>query len=82
MTTNQSEFNLYPNITITRKIVKVRFAVMEYIPFTQARIMCILYDEDDRAIDNRAFMLEKEDFLNWGSDDKYLVNWIKTKLTT
>lgn len=79
---NQNEFNVYPNITITQRVVKARFAVADYIPFTRARIMCILYDENDKAIDNRTYMLEGEDFLNWGSDDKYLVNWIKTKLTT
>ena len=82
MTSNSSEFNVYPNITISQKIVRARFTVMDYIPFTSARLMCVLYDEHDKAIDDRAYMLEGEDFLNWGSDDKYLVNWIKTKLTT
>ena len=73
-------FNVYPNITITKKIVRGVLRVSEYIPFIKANIMVVLFDENDKVIDNRCYVLDGEDFLNWGNDDKYLVNWVKTKL--
>jgi hypothetical protein len=73
-------FNIYPNITITKKIVRGVLRVSEYIPFIKANIMVVLFDENDKVIDNRCYVLDGEDFLNWGNDDKYLVNWVKTKL--
>ena len=73
-------FNVYPNITITKKIVRGVLRVSEYIPFIKATIMVVLFDENDKVIDNRCYVLDGEDFLNWGNDDKYLVNWIKNKL--
>ena len=73
-------FNVYPNITITKKIVRGVLRVSEYIPFIKATIMVVLFDENDKVIDNRCYIIDGEDFLNWGTDDKYLVNWIKNKL--
>ena len=73
-------FNVYPNITITKKVVRGVLRVSEYIPFTKATILVMLFDENDKLIDNRVYVIEGEDFLNWGTDDKYLVNWVKNKL--
>ena len=73
-------FNVYPNITITKKVVRAVLRVSEYIPFIKATIMVVLFEENDKVIDNRCYVLDGEDFLNWGNDDKYLVNWIKNKL--
>jgi hypothetical protein len=73
-------FNVYPNITITKKVVRGILRVSEYIPFIKASILVMLFDENDKLIDNRIYIIEGEDFLNWGTDDKYLVNWVKNKL--
>lgn len=75
-------FNVYPNITVTRKIVRAVLRVMEYIPFTKATIYVVLFDENDKVIDNRNYILDTTNGFNeWSSDDKYLVNWVKQKLT-
>jgi hypothetical protein len=73
-------FNIYPNINVSKKIVSGKISVYEYIPFTSARVSCLLCDENNSAIENRCFFLEGEDFLSWGTDDKYLINWVKKKL--
>jgi hypothetical protein len=73
-------FNVYPNITITKKVVKGILRVSEYIPFVKANVAVMLFDENDKIIDNRFYIIDGDDFLNWGNDDKYLVNLIKNKL--
>lgn len=74
-------FNVYPNINITKKVVRAVIRISEYIPFTKANIIVILFDETDKVIDNRVYVLDGDDFLNWGNDDKYVVNWIKNKIS-
>jgi hypothetical protein len=39
-----------------------------------------LYDSDDRCISNKYVTLEGQDYLNWGSDDKYVLNYISKVL--
>lgn len=76
-----NEFNVYPNINISKKIVKAAFKVCEYIPFTSAKISVILFDENDSGIDTRIFTLDETNgFSQWGADDTFLVNWLKTQI--
>lgn len=75
-------FNVYPNITITKKVVKGILRVTEYVPFIKANISVMLFDENDKIIDNRFFVIDTTNGFNeWSNDDKYLVNWVKNKLT-
>jgi hypothetical protein len=39
-----------------------------------------LYDSDDNCFANKRVTLEGQDYLNWGSDDKYVVNYIANVL--
>jgi hypothetical protein len=73
-------FNVYPNFNITKRIVKAKIGVMEYIPFTSAKISVLLYDDNYCVVDSRIYLLENPDFGSWGTDDKFLINWVKTKL--
>ena len=73
-------FNVYPNFSITKRIVKAKIGVMDYIPFTSAKISVLLYDDNYSVVDSRIYLLDSVDFLQWGTDDKYLINWVKTKL--
>ncbi len=76
------EFNIYPNITITRRIVSGRISVFDYIPFESARIAVMLKDEDGLAIDNRLFTLDVSNgFDEWGNNDSFLIAWVKNKLS-
>jgi len=78
---DQSVFPVYPNLTITKRICKAKISVMRYIPFVSASINVLLYDENDIVIDTRGYVLELPEFADWGTDDKWLVNWVKQKLT-
>jgi hypothetical protein len=75
-------FNVYPNFSITKRIVKAKIGVMEYIPFTSAKISVLLYDDScmNCVVDSRIYLLDGVDFLQWGTDDKFLINWVKSKL--
>ena len=74
-------FIVYPNFSITKRIVKAKLGVMDYIPFVSAKISVLLLDETDCVVDSRIFSLELPEFGYWGTDDKFLINWVKTKLT-
>lgn len=73
-------FNVYPNFSITKRVVKAKIGVMEYIPFTSAKISVLLIDDTYSVVDSRIMLLENPDFANWGTDDKFLLNWVKSKL--
>jgi hypothetical protein len=73
-------FNVYPNFSITKRIVKAKIGVTEYLPFTSAKISVLLFDDTYSVVDSRIMLLENPDFANWGTDDKFLLNWVKSKL--
>jgi hypothetical protein len=39
-----------------------------------------LYDSDDNCFSNKRVTLEGQDYLNWGADDKYVINYISKVL--
>ena len=79
---NSSDFNVYPNITITKKVVSGRISVFNYIPFQSAGIAVMLNDENGVCVDNRVFTLDASNgFGEWGNNDLFIINWVKTKLS-
>lgn len=75
------EFNLYPNIKKTITMVRVRYNIFEYCPFQYAKIAVQFIDDQGIAVDNKLLEINTTNgFLQWGSDDKYLENWIKAQL--
>jgi len=77
---NNFEFNVYPNITVTKKIVKAEVSIVELKLFESARIAVMLYDENDRVQKVHQLMLNKENgYDNW-INDTWLVNWIKSQI--
>jgi len=74
-------FNVFPNITITKKVVKAILRVTEYIPFVKASIMVMLFDENDKLVDTRCYIMDSTNgFSEWSNDDKYLINFVKARL--
>jgi hypothetical protein len=79
----QSDFNIYPNITITKRIVAGRLSVCDYIPFESAKIAVMLKDENGICVENRIYTLDASNGFNeWGSNDNFLIAWVKNKLSS
>jgi hypothetical protein len=75
------EVNVYPNITVSKKIVKAKIHVMEIKLFESVRFMVQLLDENDQVVDSRILLMENEAYKNWTNDDNYVLNWVKGQLT-
>lgn len=76
-----SEVNIYPNLKKTIKLVKARFSVFNYLPFTSCQISVQLFDEADMPVETRVYQLDNTNgFQDWSSDDRYLESWVRNKL--
>jgi hypothetical protein len=74
-------FNVYPNITIIKKIVKASYIVEEYLPFKQATLKVIFFDDSDNIIETKRFIIDETNGFNeWAEDDKYLSQFIKKQI--
>ena len=77
---NQEEFPIYPNIQRILKIVKFTYQILEIKLFESVRIAVYLYSDQDVMIEARQYIIEGEEYANWGTEDKYLVNLLKQKI--
>lgn len=74
------EFNVYPNMTQTVKIVKATVEVIEMQLFKSATIRVILLDEYEKTVDIKLFVLDESNGYNdWKTDD-YIVDWVQKEL--
>jgi hypothetical protein len=73
-------FDMDKEITIIKKIVKATYRVAEYNAFSNAKIAVTLFAVNNLLIDQKLLVIDGTDFLNWGTDDSYLTNWIKNKI--
>ena len=74
------EFNIYPNLTITKKIIKAEVTIVELKLFQSARIAVMLYDEENKVQKVHQLILNKENgYDNW-TTDKWLLDWIKEQI--
>ena len=77
------DFNIYPNINFSKRIVAGRLSVFDYIPFESAKISVLLKDEDGMFIENRVYTLDASNGFNeWGNNDNFLIAWVKNKLSS
>ena len=77
---DHTSFVFDKDITIIKKIVKVNYRVAEYNAFSNAKIAVTLLGENNIIMDQKLLVIDNDDFLNWGTDDSYLTNWIKNIL--
>jgi len=68
------------NETTTNTIVRfsIDIATMELCVSATFRVS--LYDPNDKCISNKYVTLQGEDYLKWGTDDKYVLNFIAKEL--
>ena len=71
---------LYPNIKRYTTICKFTYTILELKLFQSVRIAVYLYNEHDVLVDSTQFLIENEEYSNWGSNDQYIVNLIKQKI--
>ena len=75
------EFNIYPNITVTKKIVRAEVTIIEVKLFQSARIACLLYDEQNVVQKVHQLILDQTNgYDNW-TTDKWLLDWVKTQIS-
>ena len=75
------EIPIYPNLKKSIKIVKCKYNVFNYIPFTSAKISTQLFDDNDIAIETRVYEINQDNgFMQWGTDDTFLTKWVQAKL--
>ena len=78
---NFTESLIYPPVKLKPLTAsKIRIQVIDVKIFECVRLSVNLLDIDDRSIDHRLYLLEGDDYKGWGTDDNYLVNWVKKQL--
>ena len=53
---------------------------IDLVLFNSARIVVRLLNEDGSVIDFTNIIMDSEDYIKWGSDDQYIINFIASKL--
>lgn len=72
---------LYPNIKLVPKVaVGFDYRIDRIILFDSLRIFVALQDDRGQTIDTRVLLMDGEDYKAWGTDDSYVVGWIKKQL--
>jgi len=70
----------YPPINKIIKINQFQIVDVKISLFEKANFRVLLYDTDGILTDNRYFELDTEQYLQWNSDDRWLINYVKSKL--
>lgn len=79
---NIQEINVYPNIKVSKTICKAQITVLDFQLFKSISFMVRLMDENGVVIEARQLVMDKTNGYNeYGSDDNYVLNWVKGQLT-
>jgi hypothetical protein len=73
-------FPLLVPIEIKHTCVKAIATIQSITLGSSATIAVQIMTEDNSIIDTRVYILEGEDYANWGSDDLYISHWVQEKL--
>jgi hypothetical protein len=66
--------------TTVKTVYSFSAKVNNVILHTSAKIMVQLNDENNNLIDIKMIDLDGNDYLNWGSNDDYITNYVAQKL--
>lgn len=87
MNTNIDEFmpdikiDIEPfTVTTTNVMTKMSIRRITINLNTSANIMVDLFDDNNRFIQMKILTLAGEDYSNWGTDDNYIIEWVKQNL--
>lgn len=65
---------------LTVQIDSIQIDLSQYVLKKNALFSVLLLDKTLTVLKRTSFLIEGEEFLNWGSDDDYIVHLILTKL--
>ena len=68
------------SITNTYDIKLLQITVVNVDLFTSARIIVRCFSDSGSMVQTYEYMLIGDDYANWGSDDEYIINYVKTQL--
>lgn len=78
---NFQEINVYPNIKVSKTIVKAQIQIIDIKLFENVRLMVRLLDENDIAVENRILTMDKSNgYDEWKNDDNFVLKWVKEQL--
>jgi hypothetical protein len=72
--------SFYPPLKKEIKINQFEIKVVELVLFKYVRIAVCLHDSEGKPIDWRYYVLDGTDYSNYGTDDTYVVNYVKRRL--
>lgn len=72
--------NFYPPFQKSIKINQFRIVDIKVEIFKTASFTALLFDMDGNHHDNRVYNLTEEEYIQWGSDDNYLIKYVKDRL--
>jgi hypothetical protein len=75
-------FDIVPPATVTTVTVICKFTIkrVEVQLKQSAQIVVDLIDTNGNYAGTKYLVMSGNDYTNWGSDDDYLINWVKTNL--
>jgi uncharacterized protein YkvS len=77
------EINVYPTIKVQKTICKALIKIMEIELFEGITIMVRLLDQNNLIVESRILKMDKSNGYNdYGTDDTYVLNWVKNQLST
>jgi hypothetical protein len=65
---------------VINKVVKFIIANLQITLFEQATMTAVLYNVDDVLLDTLYLILAGREYLDWNSDDEYLINWVAQQI--
>lgn len=71
--------NVVPS-DLTLLVDSVQIDLSQYVLGKSALFSVLLLDKTFTVLKRTSFLIEGEEFSNWGSDDDYIINLILTKL--
>lgn len=77
---NCEAHTFYPQLKREIKINQFKVKVLELELFKYVKIVVALLDTDGNFIDQKFYTLDGDDYLQWSSDDTYVINFVKRKL--
>lgn len=66
--------------TVIKTIVRFSLNITELILNTSATFSVLCYDIDDKLIDTKFVSIEGTDYVNWGNNDSYVIDFVANKL--